>query len=177
MLSNIFAVLLSPVLVQLDAFDQLIKLLSHCPCSQLTRQHQEERETYLWKNLGNTEIWTRAAGARSLNATAVLWRPPLQNDFVWGGWAFLSSAKRSFRPNVSAPKKVIPLFFMKIFLLFFFLNVVPQATPAQDIKRVSLIFLKKVLFVQIFILLFIPFILFMGKSDHLRSAFYKGPVS
>ena len=34
-----FAVLLSLVL---DGLDQLIKLFMHCPCCQLTRQHQEK---------------------------------------------------------------------------------------------------------------------------------------
>ena len=36
---SFFAVLLSLVL---DGFDQLIKLFMHCPCCQLTQQHQEK---------------------------------------------------------------------------------------------------------------------------------------
>ena len=42
----------------------LLSFLLHCPCCQLTWQHQEERIN-LWKNLGNAVIWTRGHGARS----------------------------------------------------------------------------------------------------------------
>ena len=45
------------------------KALLHCPCCQLTRKHQEER------NLGNAEIQTRGRGARSKYAIHCAMRP------------------------------------------------------------------------------------------------------
>ena len=69
-----FAVLLS---LELDGFDQLIKLFLHCPCCQLTRQHKKCFLVRISseKNSGAV-IQTRAAWAWSVNASSVLWRPP-----------------------------------------------------------------------------------------------------
>src|SRR5574343_287176 len=61
-----FAVLLSPVL---DGFDQLLSFLLHCPCSQLTRQHEEEREKNLSEKILETPRFEPGAvGLWSLNA-------------------------------------------------------------------------------------------------------------
>ena len=85
---SFFAILLSPIL---DGFDQLLSFNALSFCCQLTRQHQEERD----KNLSLKKSWKRwesnpgrAAGVRSLSATAVLWRPPITiNFFSWSrGW-------------------------------------------------------------------------------------------
>jgi len=67
-----FAVLLSLVL---DGFDQLIKLFMHCPCCQLSRQHQDEREQ-LQKILDSPRFEPGLAWRGSVNATTVLCRPP-----------------------------------------------------------------------------------------------------
>ena len=82
-----FAVLLSPVL---DGFDQLSSfaaLSTHtkqCCCRSISTTSRFYRNVP--KNLGNA----RAAGAPSLNATAVLWRPPR------GSKVFTSCNKTNF---------------------------------------------------------------------------------
>ena len=75
---DFFAVLLLPVLV---GFERLLSL-GTVPLflSSAAVIESQWHQIFPWKKFGNTGIQTRAAGAQSLNATAVLWRPPRSND-------------------------------------------------------------------------------------------------